>query len=425
MNSLQGKKLLVLAGNSVHEKIVRAAKDLGVYTIVTDYLPVEQSPAKLIADEYWMLSTGDIDAVVEKCRQEKVDGVLTFCIDTVQFHYLEICTKLGVPCYGTRRQFEIMTNKRLFKDYCKAHGVGTIPEYTLDDIDNNRADFPVLVKPSDSRGSRGQTVCHDKDEVPAAIAFAKSESKDGGYLIERYMQGAQDMSFAYIVIGGVPYLIKIGDRYLGKQDDNLDKQQMATLLPSRFAEDYRKQAEKKVIEMIKSLGMSFGPVFIQGFYDNGEVYMYDPGLRFPGSDFDIVLKAATGFDSMESFVKFALTGASDSLEGNPSGVYDYGGKYCLLLSVSARPGKIGKLEGMEKIKSLPSVFSAFYYHHVGDVIPASGDIRQRVAEFCCLLPDRDSVSHFVSLVYETLSIEDEQGNDMIVSKVETLCQPIK
>ena len=82
-----------------------------------------------------MLSTGDTDAVVEKCRQEKVDGVLTFCIDTVQFHYLEICEKLGVPCYGTRRQFEVMTNKRLFKDYCKAHGVGTIPEYTLDDID--------------------------------------------------------------------------------------------------------------------------------------------------------------------------------------------------------------------------------------------------------------------------------------------------
>ena len=125
MTCLQGKKLLVLAGNSVHEKIVQAAKNLGVYTIVTDYLPVEQSPAKLVADEYWMLSTGDTDAVVEKCRQEKVDGVLTFCIDTVQFHYQEICEKLGVPCYGTHRQFEIMTNKRLFKDYCKAHGVET------------------------------------------------------------------------------------------------------------------------------------------------------------------------------------------------------------------------------------------------------------------------------------------------------------
>ena len=420
MNSLHGKKLLVLAGNSVHEKIVRAAKDLGVYTIVTDYLPVEQSPAKLVADEYWMLSTGDTDAVVEKCRQEKVDGVLTFCIDTVQFHYLEICEKLGVPCYGTRRQFEVMTNKRLFKDYCKAHGVGTIPEYTLDDIDNDRAEFPVLIKPSDSRGSRGQTVCHDKSEISKAIAFAQSESKDGGYLIERYMQGTQDMSFAYIVISGEPYLIKIGDRYLGKPEDNLDKQQMATLLPSHFADDYRKEVEWKVIEMIKSLGMSFGPIFMQGFFDKGQVYMYDPGLRFPGSDFDIVLKAATGFDSMTSFVRFALTGDPGSHEGNPSGVFDYGGKYCLLLSVSARPGIIGRLGGMEKIKSLPSVFSAFYYHHEGDEIPASGDIRQRVAEFCCLLPDRDSVSRLISMVYETLIIEDEQGNSMIVSKVETL-----
>ena len=74
MMGFQGKKLLVLAGNNVHEKVVKAAQSLGVYTIVTDYLPPEQSPAKLIADEYWMLSTGDIDAVVEKCRKEKVDG---------------------------------------------------------------------------------------------------------------------------------------------------------------------------------------------------------------------------------------------------------------------------------------------------------------------------------------------------------------
>ena len=98
--------------------------------------------------------------------------------------------------------------------------------------------------------------------------------------------------------------------------------------------------------------------------------------------------------------------------------------FCLLLSVSVRPGKIGRLRGMDKIKTHPGVFSAFFYHHEGDEIPASGDIRQRVAEFCCLLPDRDSVSHFISMVYETLSIEDEYGNDMIVSKVDTFVDQI-
>ena len=165
MGDLQGKKLLILAGNNVHVKIVEAAKALGVYTIVTDYLLPEESPAKLVADEYWMLSTGDIDAVVKKCREEHVDGVLNFSIDTVQFHYFQICEKLGVPCYGNKLQFETMTNKRLFKDFCKANNVDVIPEYTLDDINNGTVTYPVFIKPSDSRGSRGQSICTSKEEI--------------------------------------------------------------------------------------------------------------------------------------------------------------------------------------------------------------------------------------------------------------------
>lgn len=417
MTGFEGKKLLVLSGNDIHKKIVKAAQNLGVYTIVTDYLPPELSPAKLVADEFWMISTGETDALVKKCREEKVDGVLSYCIDTIQFHYLALCERLGVPCYGTKKQFEIMTNKRSFKDYCKSHGVGTIPEYSLDDIDNECVLYPILVKPTDSRGSRGQTLCYSTNDVLPAVSFAKRESKDGGFLIERYMLGAQDMSFVYFVINGEPYLVKIGDRYLGNIKDRLEKQQMATVLPSRFAEKYRKQVEPNIIRMIKSLGIEFGPVYMQGFYDNGEIYMYDPGLRFPGSDFDIVLRDATGFDCMTSCVKFALTGDVASVQGNPEDVYNYGGKVCGILSISVREGKIGTISGMDRIVAYPGVLSANFWHHEGDVILSTGDVRQRVVEFCCKCTNRNSLNAFVKFVYDNLTINDEFGKDMIVSRV--------
>lgn len=134
---LKGKKLLILAGADVHCKVVKAAKELGVYTIVTDYLPIEESPAKQIADEVWQLNIMDVDLIVERCRAEKVDGVLAFCIDPAQIPYQRICEKLGVPCYGTREQFEIMTNKRKFKDFCKKVSVDCIPEYSLEDVEQD------------------------------------------------------------------------------------------------------------------------------------------------------------------------------------------------------------------------------------------------------------------------------------------------
>lgn len=419
--SLKGKKLLIIAGADVHCKLVNAAKELGVYTIVTDYLPIEKSPAKQIADEYWMINITDIDAIVEKCREENVDGVIAFCIDPAQYPYQQVCERLGVPCYGTKRQFDIMTDKRLFKDFCVENNVSVIPEYSIEDIRTGNAIYPLLVKPNITRGSRGQTICHKPEDVENAIEFAASESIDKKFLIERYFDGKDDMSFAYMVIDGEPYLLKIGDRIVGKKEDNLTRQQISTILPSKHLDDYIKIVEPRVKNMIRTLGLQFGAVFLQGFWDNQtqDVYMYDPGLRFPGGDYDIVLKDATGFDNSKAFVEFALTGNVKSCYGNPDKMYRLNGDACVILSIACRGGKIQTFNGFNEIKSNPCVFSASKRYELGDEVPETGDIRQRVAEFVAHLNGRENIADFINYVYQTIEIKDQYGRDMLVSKVNT------
>lgn len=417
MEQLKGKKLLILAGADVHVKIVNAAKEDGIYTIVTDYLDVEDSPAKQIANEYWNLSINDVDTIVKKCQEEKVDGVLAYCIDPAQIPYQQICEKLNLPCYGTKEQFEILTDKRLFKDFCASNGVGVIPEYSEEDIEADKVKYPILIKPTISRGSRGQTICYNKKEVYSAIEIARNESKDRGVLIERFMCDIQDMALAYMVVGGEPYLLKIGDRYLGKPEDNLDRQQMATIIPSRYTNEYLSASDKRVKAMIKKMGITFGAVFFQGFYENGQEFMYDPGLRFPGSDFDLVLKQATGFNPMKSFVRYALTGNINSCCGDIKTAYNYNGGHCLILSLSARAGKISTLKGVDEVAKHPYVFSAYARRKVGDIIENRGDVTQRVAEFCAYIPKGGSIEVFIEYIYRTVQVKDENGKDMIISKV--------
>lgn len=417
MKDHKGKKLLILAGADVHVKVVMTAKALGVYTIVTDNLALEDSPAKQVADEYWDYSITDVNRIVNKCKEERVNGVLTICIDPAQIPYQQICEKLHLPCYGTKKQFEILTDKRLFKDYCTSCGVGIIQEYTEEDIAKDNAKYPVLVKPTINRGSRGQTICFEKEEVYPAIETARNESKDGGFLIERFMQGFQDMALAYMVVSGEPYLLKIGDRYLGKREDNLDRQQMAAVLPSMHAKEYLAKIDSRVKAMIKSLGITFGAVFFQGFYKDGQEFMYDPGLRFPGSDFDVVMKQATGFDSIKSFVHYALTGDTNSCYGNIENAYNYAGGHCLILALSAREGRLTIFEGMDEVARHPYVFSAHKRRKVGDYIENLGDVTQRVAEFCAYIPKGGSIEGFVDYVYHTVQVKDENGKDMIISKV--------
>ena len=63
--NLLGKKLLILGGKPIGSiELVTRAKELGLYVIVTDYLPVERSPAKAFGDEVWDISTAEVDILV-------------------------------------------------------------------------------------------------------------------------------------------------------------------------------------------------------------------------------------------------------------------------------------------------------------------------------------------------------------------------
>ena len=76
MDNLRGKRLLVL-GVPESPEIVRRAQEFGIYVLVTDWYPVEKSPAKQIADEALLVSTADVDAVVQLIKDKNIHGVIT------------------------------------------------------------------------------------------------------------------------------------------------------------------------------------------------------------------------------------------------------------------------------------------------------------------------------------------------------------
>ena len=79
MESLKGKKLLLLGGFNLACDIVRRAQEMGVYVVVADY--DKNCPAKDIADKFVPVSATDVDALVELCKKENIDGVTTGFVD--------------------------------------------------------------------------------------------------------------------------------------------------------------------------------------------------------------------------------------------------------------------------------------------------------------------------------------------------------
>src|SRR5699024_5974335 len=99
---------------------------MGVFTAVTDWYPLEKSPAKQIADEYFMTRTADIEAMDNLIRENNVDSVITGYTDSVLPYYADICKKAGIPSYGTREQLEILTDKTKYKKLCQEFNVPVI-----------------------------------------------------------------------------------------------------------------------------------------------------------------------------------------------------------------------------------------------------------------------------------------------------------
>ncbi|MBQ6794546.1 MAG: hypothetical protein IJO83_00205 [Clostridia bacterium] len=425
MNNLKGKKLLVLGGAFQHCKLVEAAHELGVTVIVTDYLPLEQAPAKQLADKYYMNNITDIDDIVEFCRNEGVDGVIATSLDACQRPYQQICEKLNVPCFGNAEQYRILTDKNVFKEYCKKNGVDVIPEYRMEDFSDKdtcmqTVNFPIFIKPCDSRGSRGQTICNTYEEALDGIKFAMSESTIGKIVIEKYMGQNNDFSMTIIVLNGKAYPFRTVDRFLGTMEDGLDKLAVGAAMPSVFTELYMTKVHDKVQKLIEDIGLVNAPVFMQGFVDGDTVRFYDPGLRFPGGEYERMFKAAMNKNVFYPLIEYALTGevSEDAVSLNKDDIW-LGGKVAAQVLPTLRAGRISSIEGMEKIKKHPRVVSAFERFAIGDEIVETHNVNQRFCEIDVVCDNNDEMKNAVDCIYNTLEILDENGESMIVSRYDT------
>lgn len=419
---LEGKKLLVLGGAFQHCKLIEAAKDMGVITYVTDYLPLENAPAKQIADKYYMHNISDIDEIVEMCIEKKIDGVISTSLDACQKPYYQVCKRLGLPCFGTEEQFEILTDKTAFKKCCIENGVDVISEYAVSDFESKEkcdetVEFPVLIKPCDSRGSRGQSICDSYEEAKDGIKFAMSESASGKIVIEKYMGQANDFSMTILVLNGKAYPTRTVDRFLGDYDDGLDKLAVGAASPSVFTDVYMKCAHEKVNNFIKAIGLVNAPIFMQGFVDGDAVRFYDPGLRLPGGEYERMFTHVFGKNPLYPLIEFALTGevSEDGYNFSEDDVY-LNGKVAAQVLPTLKPGKIAGIIGMDEIRKHPNVVSAFERYKVGDIIKETHNVNQRFCEIDIVCDSNEEMAEVVEWVYGTLRIYNEENEDMIISK---------
>jgi len=215
-------------------------------------------------------------------------------------------------------------------------------------------------------------------------------------------------------VDGEAYLIRTVDSYCGSEANHLEKVVACAVSPSRFTDEYLKIAHQNVVKMFKAIGYKNGPIFMQGFEDNGKFRFFDPGLRFPGVDYERVYTKEFGIDLMEAMVHYALEGNCGSVKPLEDGV-NLNGKRAAVLFPTLKVGKVAKMQGFDRIDNC-KVVSLIPRCEIGSEISWSYDVNQRMAEVDILCANTEDLKSEISKLQDSMLVFDELGNNMQYEK---------
>ena len=414
--NLTGKRLLILGGMRISCEIVRKAKEMGIYTLVADYNKIEDSPGKQIADEAVDLSVTDVEAVVAYVKSQQIDGVFVGFNDMLLPYYAEICEKAGLPCYGTQEQFETLIAKDKYKALCRQFGVPCIPEYSIED---ENIKYPVLAKPVDSSGSRGITICHNKEQLLKAVETGKQASKTGKVLIERYMDG-REVTVFWTFQDGNYYLSALGNRHV-KHNQGMDVIPLPVgyTFPSVFLPKYRAEIEENCKRMFRHLGLKDGMMFMQCKVEDGICYVYDLGYRLTGSLEYKILKRVCGYDPLEMMIEFALTGKMGEESIADMAVPEFKTP-AFNVSCLCAPGTIKEITGVDEVKAMPEVEDAVIAHTHGETITEQmkGLLAQITVRALGSVESKEQLLPIMQRIDDTIHIIGEHGEELLLPGIE-------
>ena len=303
------KKILLLGGSAQQVIAIETAKKIGYYTVLCDFL--EDNPGQYVADRFYLVSTTNKDAILEVAQKEHIDGIVAYASDPAAPTAAYVSEKLGLYS-NPYESVETLCNKDRFRQFLAANGFHTpkaggysTAEEAIIDIDI--FEFPVIIKPVDSSGSKGATVLHSREGVKEAVKFAFSFSRSHRIIVEEFIEKKHQ----YLVGGDI--FVQDGKIILwGLLNCHRDSR-VNSLVP--VGKSYPLELENEDIENIKEtlqqvvdkLGIRCGAMNVELVMDKqNRVWPIDVGPRNGGNMIPDLLGMIFGVDVVEMSIKAAM-----------------------------------------------------------------------------------------------------------------------
>ena len=306
------KKLMLLGGIRYLVPAIEAAHKHGYHVITVDYLP--DNIAHKYSDEYHDVSIleKDKDKVLALAQELQIDGILSYAVDPGVVAAAYVAEKMELPFTCSYDSACIMQDKSKFRQFLTEHGFNvpnakgyTNAEDALKDVDY--FNWPVIVKPVDSAGSKGVTRVDDPKDIEAAIAHALDESHNGHFIVEDFLelQGYQSSADCFSVDGELVYA-DYSDQLFDKNAEN-PYTPAIEIWPASMPQEHQDYLTNEIQRLLKLLNCGTGLYNIESrVCKNGKPYIMEVSPRAGGNRIAELQRIGTGIDLIEAEVQKAV-----------------------------------------------------------------------------------------------------------------------
>lgn len=328
---------MLLGGLRYLLPVIEEAHKMGFYVITADYLP--GNIAHKYSDEYCNVNIIDKDAVLKAAQELKIDGILSHAVDPGVVSAAYVAEQMGLPFQCSYEAACILQDKSKFRNFLakqgfncpKARGYDN-PEDALKDVDY--FNWPIIVKPVDSAGSKGVTKVEHPKDLRNAIETALSSSLSKHFVIEDFLDkvGAQSSADIFTVDGKLVYPT-YSDQLFDPDAAN-PYTPAIEIWPASMERKFQDNLNEQLQRLFTLLNVKSGIYNVESrVCSNGKAYIMEVSPRGGGNRIAELQDMATGQSLIRNEIRKALALSLDDIT-TPK----YDGVWCNYILHSNKPG---------------------------------------------------------------------------------------
>ena len=300
------KKLMLLGGLRYLLPVIEAAHRHGIHVITVDYLP--DNIAHKYSDEYHNVSIIDKEAVLKLAQELQIDGIMSFAVDPGVVAAAYTAEQMGLPFQCSYEAACILQDKSRFRKFLAENGFN-VPnargysegDDALKDIDY--FNWPVIVKPVDSAGSKGVTRVDDPADLTAAIAHALDCSPSRHYIIEDFLEKkGPSMGDECFVVNGKLLYNAFYDQFFDNEAVN-PYAPSGEFWPSAMDKEHEQEFKDQLQRLFDLLNVKTGMFNVEcRVCTDGKAYLMEVSPRAGGNRLAEMLNYAADVDIIEAEV---------------------------------------------------------------------------------------------------------------------------